>query len=97
MPRNSSRSNARRMRLERSWAFLCIVPVIIFRSNAGKKRAGLRRPFVVEACGALYGRVVTVPNAKLNVKVWLARAAIVRWAVVPSSELVLSGLGVDVL
>jgi hypothetical protein len=30
------------------------------------KRAGLRRPFVVEACGALYGNIVTLPNG-LNV------------------------------
>jgi len=34
--------------------------------NAGKKRAGLRRPFVVETCGVLYGNIVTGPNG-LNV------------------------------
>jgi len=31
-----------------------------------KKRAGLRRPFVVEVCSALYGNMVTFPNG-LNV------------------------------
>lgn len=34
--------------------------------QCGKKRAGFRRPFVVEACGALYGNIVTGPNG-LNV------------------------------
>ncbi len=37
--------------------------------NAGKKRAGLRRPFVVEVCGVLYGRYITVGAPPLNVAV----------------------------
>ena len=39
----------------------------LFTENINpKKRAGLRRPFVVEVCGALYQNIGTEPNG-LNV------------------------------